>query len=143
LVNPEASRQEPRDGPIPHVLVVEDDLDLRDLFLLVAQLQGYTAEGAINGSDGLSKLRATGASVVVLDLMMPVMTGWEFRERQLKDPSIANVPVLCVSAASNLAQHGERLHLPCMAKPVDPDLLAIALRDLCEHRSATPEAGTP
>ena len=133
-----ARTDQQRTPPVPHVLVVEDDLDLRDLFVTVAHLQGYTAEGAVNGSEGLRMLRASGATVVVLDLMMPIMSGWEFRRCQLLDPAIASVPVLCVSAIADLQQVAKTLRVHCMQKPIDPEPFADKLRVLCEgagHRA--------
>ena len=116
----------------PHVLIVEDDRDIADLFVLIARLQGYSADSAADGEEGLRKLRSRQTSLVVLDLVMPGMSGWDFREQQLRDPAIADVPVLCVSSVPDLEQHGRLLGVHCLAKPVDPAWLAHTLRDLCE-----------
>src|SRR5690349_7468544 len=90
----------------PHVLVVEDDRDVADLFVLIARLQGYSADSAANGEEALRKLRSRKTSLVVLDLVMPGMSGWDFREEQLRDPEIADIPVLCVSSVPDLEHHG-------------------------------------
>ena len=118
----------------PHVLIVEDDRDIADLFVLVARLQGYSADWAANGEEALRKLRSRETSLVVLDLVMPGMSGWDFREQQLRDPAIADIPVLCVSSVPDLEHHGRLLGVHCLGKPVDPAWLAVTLRDLCESQ---------
>jgi CheY-like chemotaxis protein len=81
------------------VLVVDDDADIRETLSEVLSIAGYDVTPAANGREALERLRAAPHDLVVLDLMMPVMTGWEFREEQLRDASIAAVPVIVVSAA--------------------------------------------
>lgn len=117
----------------PHVLVVEDDENLRELLMSVVRLQDYTVDGAINGRDGINQLRARRPSLIVLDLMMPVMDGWQFRQAQLQDPTIADVPVLCLSAVPDLKTIGQRMGVQCMSKPIDLDYLAATIRHLCER----------
>ncbi len=84
---------------IRKVLVVDDDAAIRETLSDVFTEEGFEVTGASNGREALERLRACRHHLVVLDLMMPVMTGWEFREEQLRDPSIASVPVIVVSAA--------------------------------------------
>jgi len=108
-------------------LVVDDDLGCREILSEFLRIWGYEVESAGNGKEALAKL-ASGdlhPSVIVLDLMMPVMNGWEFREEQIRDPRLAEIPVVVVSAARD-AVGGE--HRPLVAsdhlkKPVDFDRL--------------------
>ncbi|HLK89150.1 MAG TPA: response regulator [Polyangia bacterium] len=86
--------------PQEHILVVEDDRDLRQTLCEALQLEGYSAVCAENGQAALAHL-ATGARpcVILLDLMMPVMDGWTFRQEMMKDETLAAIPVVVMTAA--------------------------------------------
>src|SRR3569833_333848 len=76
------------------VLVVEDEAMLRELLCDLLEAEGFRATTAANGAEALELIRRQGApSLVILDLMMPIMDGWEFRRRQLAAPLMQNVPV--------------------------------------------------
>src|ERR1043165_9927085 len=93
------------------VLIVEDDEDLREMMAQLLTLEGYQAAAVANGREALEYLHdSEKPHVILLDLMMPVMDGWEFRRKQQADPSLAPVPVIVLSAldqarASNLEPH--------------------------------------
>jgi len=108
------------------VLVVDDDELVRESLSLALELEGYTAVQAAHGIDALLALR-TGArpAVILLDLEMPVMPGWEFRERQLADPALADIPVVVVSSSHRQVSATRRL-----AKPFDLDALLRTVREL-------------
>jgi CheY-like chemotaxis protein len=84
-----------------HILVVEDDRDLRNSLCEALELEGYAAVGVENGQAALDHL-ATGARpcVILLDLMMPVMDGWTFRQEMLKDRTLASIPLIVMTAAT-------------------------------------------
>jgi CheY-like chemotaxis protein len=84
-----------------YILVVEDDKDLRDSLCEALELEGYAAVAAENGQAALRHL-ATGAQpcMILLDLMMPVMDGWTFRQELLKDAACAEIPVIVMTAAT-------------------------------------------
>lgn len=110
------------------ILVVEDDHDLRRLTTQLLREAGYFVEGAADGVEALDRLRSTGAiSLIVLDLNMPRMNGFEFRERQQADPTLASIPVIAVTAYGQLAEQVARLGpVPCLKKPFDhEELLAM------------------
>ncbi len=88
------------------ILIVDDDVDVRDALKTVLDIEGYSVICASDGNDALEKLTSVGPSVglILLDLMMPGMDGWEFRRRQRRMPSAATVPVIVISAAENPAQ---------------------------------------
>ena len=87
------------------ILVVEDDLDLREAMCDALEQAGHRAVAARDGQEALRSLRADRSiRVVLLDLMMPVMTGWEFRAAQLADPTIAGIPVIVMTAAADLSR---------------------------------------
>jgi CheY-like chemotaxis protein len=83
----------------PKLLVVEDDVELRQNLSELLQYAGFLVETVENGREALDYLgRCPAPCVVLLDLMMPVMNGWEFREAQLKDSRIAEIPVVILTA---------------------------------------------
>lgn len=83
------------------ILVIEDDDATRDIMVELLQSLGYAARGAANGKEGLRELQQGPVPcVILLDLMMPVMNGEEFRRHQLRNPDHASVPVIVVSARS-------------------------------------------
>ena len=103
-----------------HVLVVDDDGDIRETLTEVLSVAGFRVSAAANGLEALDLLRAAPCDLVVLDLMMPVMSGWEFRDEQLRDPAIAHVPVIVVSAARAPRPVTAAAFLP---KPFDLDAI--------------------
>jgi CheY-like chemotaxis protein len=83
------------------LLVVEDDPDIRDTLAEALAWEGYDVTTASNGLEALELLRGgLHADVILLDLMMPVMSGWEFRRVQQDDPALAGIPVVVLSASS-------------------------------------------
>jgi CheY-like chemotaxis protein len=82
------------------VMVVDDDEDLRELVVQCLRDAGFDAVGARHGREALARIRGGLApDLVVLDLEMPVMTGWELRRELLRDPALAGLPVLVASSA--------------------------------------------
>jgi CheY-like chemotaxis protein len=113
------------------VLIVEDDLDTREMLGRFLELEGYTVETAENGKRALERLGSgVGACVILLDLMMPVMDGWQFRQEQIRDATLANIPVIVVSAAGR--ERLERIHANAyLSKPVDLDELLGCVTQFC------------
>ena len=131
VVAAEAQRREPADrqpdrGDRATVLVVEDDVDVRDALTVSLAIDGYEAVGAANGHEALALLRAgLNADVILLDLSMPVMDGWQFRAAQLGDEHLAAIPTIVVSATYDPTAAARRLHASAaLRKPVTPDRLA-------------------
>jgi len=113
------------------VLIVEDDADLREMMAQLLSLEGYRAETAPNGRDALRYLeRGDRPDVILLDLMMPVMDGWEFRRRQVEDPTIAGVPVVVLSAVDP-SRAGDLGGIAFLKKPLDFDRLLELVRRFC------------
>jgi CheY-like chemotaxis protein len=94
------------------VLVLEDDRDMREALVEVLRLEGYEVDAAGNGADGLALARNHRPDVILLDLMMPGMSGWEFRAEQLKDARLAEVPVIVMSAYHNDLDVAESIPKP-------------------------------
>jgi DNA-binding response OmpR family regulator len=113
-------------------MIVEDDRDTREMLERFLQLEGFEVRTAANGRVALESLRSEGSPcVILLDLMMPVMDGWQFREAQVRDPEFSNVPVIVVSAA------GPRTGIPAihadgwLSKPVDFEELLATIGAVC------------
>ena len=101
---------------MPCVLIVEDDDGSRRMLELLLTSYRYETMSARNGEEALVRMRQRRPCLVLLDLQMPVMSGWEFRERQLQDPTLADIPVLCVTAFFNPGEVERRLGLRCVPK---------------------------
>lgn len=107
------------------VMIVEDDEDIRESFAMLLTAEGYDVMTAVDGLDALEQLRARRPDVIMLDLMMPRMNGWEVVESLRADPALATIPVFVVSAV------GDREPPACeqqLTKPVDVDELLSVLR---------------
>jgi CheY-like chemotaxis protein len=117
----------------PFVLVVDDDRDIRDSLIEMLEDHGYAAVGAGNGIEALEVLRTCSAPpcLILLDLMMPVMDGREFREEQLKHAGWATIPVIVVSAYGDVEAQARALELEFMRKPLATRPLIAAV----EHRA--------
>jgi CheY-like chemotaxis protein len=89
-----------KDGaPCSGILVVDDDPDIRDSLKEVLEDEGYTVNCVANGREALEYLhRSPRPCVILLDLMMPVMDGWQFRREQKLDPRIADIPLIVITA---------------------------------------------
>jgi len=122
------------------VLIVEDDDDAREMMSELISGEGFSPQTAVNGRDALDQLaHGLRPHVILLDLMMPVMDGFQFRARQREDPDVADIPVLVLSAAGERARHLDAAaNLP---KPVDFDRLIDTIRQYCTDDSAEPPAG--
>jgi CheY-like chemotaxis protein len=120
------------------VLVVEDDSEIRDSLVEILSDTGYVAHGASNGREALQVLHTLPQlpCFILLDLMMPIMDGITFREKQLADPALAHIPVVVISASRDLDATARALGVIPMGKPLDLDrLLALAQR-LCPGAAA-------
>jgi two-component system chemotaxis response regulator CheY len=84
------------------VLVVDDDEAVRELVVEAIADAGYSVEQAENGRDALDKMHQTSPCMVVLDLMMPVMDGWQVVVAMEADPGLARVPVCVVTAQDRI-----------------------------------------
>jgi CheY-like chemotaxis protein len=88
---------------VPRILVVDDDPDLRSTLLGLLTEEGYIVEVAPDGREALDRLCVgPHPDAILLDLMMPVMNGWQFRARQLALPAFASIPTIIMTAIGNL-----------------------------------------
>jgi CheY-like chemotaxis protein len=115
----------------PTVFIVEDDLDTREMLARFLELEGFVVESAENGKMALERLGGgTEACVILLDLMMPVMDGWQFRQAQIQNQELAKIPVIVVSAAGR--ERIERIDADAyLSKPVDLEELLGCVTRFC------------
>lgn len=128
----------PTPRPAGNVLIVEDDPDVREMLAALLVTEGFHAVAAEDGLEALHLLRAVRhrapqiPCLILLDLMMPRLSGNEFRRAQLGDPTVAAVPVAVMSGAVDLEQRAEALGaVATLSKPIDCDLLLKVVRRYC------------
>jgi CheY-like chemotaxis protein len=128
----------------PPVLVVEDDREQRETLCAMLELEGFRHAEAANGREALDYLNESRAPcLVLLDLEMPVMNGWEFRENQLADESLSRIPVVVVTA--NDQGLGKRFPgvEGFLWKPLKFEKLVTFLDRRCSRKKTGPLATTP
>jgi CheY-like chemotaxis protein len=120
--------------------VVEDDREQRETLCAMLDFEGFDHAEAANGREALDYLEKSGAPcVVLLDLEMPVMNGWDFRARQLADERLSHIPVIVVTANDQ----GLSTRFPDVAgflwKPLNFEKLAAILdRVCCREKNGLP-----
>jgi DNA-binding response OmpR family regulator len=123
------------------VLIVEDDNDIRDALEQILTEEGFDVVTASNGELGLRRLAERAPVLILLDLMMPVMNGWQFRQRQLADPRFAQTPVVIISADSAAPHEAESLTTEgFLQKPIELDVLIGLVERYCVRRAHTDAA---
>lgn len=130
------NRREETPASSTWILVIDDDPAILDILTQVLVAEGYRVEGCRNGQEALDLLRESTPRLILLDLWMPKMSGWEFRQQQLMLPHTADVPVVLLSAGGNLPRHLRDLQaVDAIAKPFDLGQLL----DIVEEYVGAPE----
>ena len=106
------------------VLVVDDDSSIRRLLVVTLQRYGYQTLEACNGRAALAEMREANPDIVIMDLVMPEMSGWEVLSARAEDPALLRIPTIVVTA-SNIHQARidvlEKQVCAVIAKPFDLD----------------------
>jgi len=119
------------------VLIVEDDRDSRDMLRTWLEQHGFSAITAADGREALAQLdkAADDLSLILLDLMMPGMTGWQFRTSQRANRRFRKIPVVVMTAHPNPAGEAEWLDPEgVLQKPIDLDAVLRIVTRCCEPR---------
>ncbi len=120
------------------ILIVEDDLDVAESVADVLQAAGYCTAIAGNGREALDHLRKNNhPDLILLDMMMPVMDGWQFREEQRKLPALYSIPVVTVTADGDARGKAASIHA---AGHVVKPFMIDSLLDEVERICGVPEA---
>src|SRR5215468_612959 len=138
MTSPFSATRRPDGRILGHVLIVEDDADMREMLASLLSMEGFHAVGAEDGLEALHLLRTVRhrapetPCLVLLDLKMPRLSGNEFRRAQLGDPTVANVPVAVMSGATDIQQRADALGaVATLAKPIDFSALLDVVRRYC------------
>jgi CheY-like chemotaxis protein len=120
------------------ILVVEDDLDLREALAELLEGRGFRVSTATNGADALQRLETMQdpPDVILLDLMMPIMDGYGFLDARRLQPLLASIPVIVVTAAHVLDRARLGDLTPVIPKPIQVPQLMTALRQFGSSGSA-------
>lgn len=115
------------------VLVIDDDLPIRTTLRVLLESEGYAVLTAANGRDGLETLRLNPqVKLILLDLMMPVMDGWEFLEAKAAAAEHAATPVIAMTGATHASPPAKAERF--VNKPLDVHRLLAAIKEYVETR---------
>jgi CheY-like chemotaxis protein len=125
----------------PEILLVDDDNELRESVAEGLEQAGFAVIRAADGNDALGHLRhGSLPSVVLLDLLMPGMNGWQLCEVMHADPVLSNIPIVALTATASMDP--ESLHLAdvadWIAKPFDLGEVLEVIRPFLAERGASP-----
>lgn len=106
--------------PSPVVLVVDDDPDILEALAEILETEGFEVRRARNGEEALERLGPQQPDLILLDLMMPVMDGWEFSQRMRQRPGTNNIPIIVLSADRNVGPKAKEIGaVGHLAKPFE------------------------
>ncbi len=114
------------------ILVVEDDVRALDALTDLLEASGYTVQRAQNGREALVQARDRPPAMILLDLSMPVMDGWEFMRQQRLEPEIANIPVVVITALVSAIPAGAKA---LVTKPINVNRLMSLVEKYCALQS--------
>ena len=120
------------------VLVVDDDPSIRRLLVVTLRRQGYQTLEACNGREALAAMRAGSPDIVIMDLVMPEVSGWDVLRERAADPALLRIPMIVVTASNTHKARVDVLEKQVcgvIAKPFDLDTVLTTLRDCLENPS--------
>jgi DNA-binding response OmpR family regulator len=124
------------------ILCIDDEKEILDLIRLILTRKGYEVIGAIGGEEGLAKARSQKPDLILLDLMMPDMDGWEVFHRIRSDTNLAEVPVIVVTARAQSIDRVLGLHVArvndYVSKPFTPQDLVESVERVLAKRPTGP-----
>ena len=113
------------------ILVIEDNDDVRDMIAVTLELEGHRVVTASNGREALYLLHhGVEPCMILLDLMMPVMNGWEFQKAVEREPQLRDIPIVVVSATGTDVNRTQAAAV--LPKPIDVDKLLDVVEDFCD-----------
>ncbi len=113
------------------ILIIEDDISIRELLEEIFEFEGYAVDASVNGSEGIKSLHTNIPDVILMDVMMPIMDGYEFRLEQLKNPHWKSIPVIAMSAQQQKDEKLESYGIThFISKPLELDDLLDTVREL-------------
>jgi two-component system, cell cycle response regulator DivK len=124
-------------APLPLVLLVDDHPDNREVYQEYLSRSGFRVQTAADGGDALHKAAAELPDVVVMDLAMPGMDGWEATRRLRSRGATREIPIIVLSAHTTEGERRKAEDAACdafLAKPLAPDVLDAAVRMMLRRR---------
>ena len=117
------------------VLVVDDDPAIRRLMVSTLRREGYQLSEAQNGREALDAMRSGREDLVLLDLMMPEVSGWDVLRERRNDPELLKIPVIVVTATNDpaIAEAVTSSICALLPKPFDLSTLHAVVRSCLEH----------
>lgn len=109
-----------------YILLIEDDLDISEAIQSILEAEGFSIKCKFNGKEAIDYLENSATilpSLILLDLMMPVMNGYDFRVEQLKNNKLAYIPTILLSAAGKYQDIDKLNFNESLKKPIDLDAL--------------------
>jgi DNA-binding response OmpR family regulator len=120
------------------VLIIEDEKLIIVSTQMVLEAAGFRVESAINGEDGIAKAKSTAPDLVLLDIMMPGIDGWETLTRLKRDPATAGIPVVIFTAREHSRGHQKSAEMGAadyFRKPFEPDELIELVEKHCGQKA--------
>ncbi len=128
--------------PTKHILCIEDEPEMIDLIRLILGRRGFDVTGATGGKAGLVAVREKLPDLVLLDLMMPDMDGWEVYQQMKADESTRHIPVIVVTARAQSIDKVLGLHIAkvddYIAKPFSPQELLNSVEKILGQKNTAP-----
>lgn len=117
--------------PTDFILVIEDDAAIRSATVRLLRNKGYTVHSVNNGLEAMRYLKSHALPrLILLDLQMPVMDGYQFRVRQQEDPDLKQIPVVILSSEDDLKDTADELEADSLQKPVEESALFEKVRQV-------------
>ncbi|MBV6467361.1 MAG: DNA-binding response regulator [Anaerolineae bacterium CFX3] len=121
------------------ILCIEDEPEMIDLIRLILERRGFIVQGAAGGADGVKKIRETHPDLILLDLMMPDMDGWEVYQQMKADETTRDIPVIVVTAKAQNIDKVLGLHIAkvddYIAKPFNPQELLASVEKVLSRQA--------
>lgn len=122
------------------ILCIEDEPEMIDLIRLIIGRHGFEVRGAAGGKEGLESIRKEPPDLILLDLMMPDMDGWEVYQQMKADEAIKNIPVIVVTAKAQSIDKVLGLHIAkvddYISKPFSPQELLTSINNVLEKKKS-------
>jgi CheY-like chemotaxis protein len=118
------------------VLIVDDDSSIRSLLVAILRLRGYRMLEARNGREALAAMRTGNTDLVIMDLVMPELSGWDVLRERAADPALLRIPMIVVSASNTVQVAAGMLDkhvFAVIAKPFDIEVLLKTVTACLEH----------
>jgi CheY-like chemotaxis protein len=128
---------------MPKILLVEDNEMNRDMLTRRLEKRGYTISIAVDGGEGVAKARAEVPDLILMDMSLPVLDGWDATKQVKADPATANIPVIALTAHAMEGDRQKALGAGCDdfdTKPVELNRLLLKIEELLKKFPPKPAA---